>query len=208
MATPHSRNEEILMSIIGGTPYRKKPLSREEYLLIKLKEVIEAGGGGLTPEQIEKLKEQIVEACKELFEPLWFQGTRAEWNALTRAEKSKYPYLLLLDEDKIYKYNKTTNRIDLVVNGDQSFVENMIAPVETTQAKKAHAVDDIIIVITYDAEKKPVSKEFLKVKKPIAAGDTLISGDNVEPWGYDTIAEALPESISISDIDDMIDNLP
>lgn len=41
-----SRNGEILLSIINGTPYTAEPQSRIEELLIELKEAIESGGGG------------------------------------------------------------------------------------------------------------------------------------------------------------------
>lgn len=41
-----SRNEEILQAIIDGNEYSKVPQSREEALLLELKDVIEAGGGG------------------------------------------------------------------------------------------------------------------------------------------------------------------
>ena len=44
--TPQSRNEAILQATIDGTPYTAPPQSRIEALLIQLKEVIEAGGGG------------------------------------------------------------------------------------------------------------------------------------------------------------------
>lgn len=40
---PMSRSEEILLSIINGTPYDKDPMSRIEYLLLELKAAIEAG---------------------------------------------------------------------------------------------------------------------------------------------------------------------
>ena len=43
-----SRVEEILQSIIDSTEYTKEPYSRNEYLLLKLKEVIEGGGSGGT----------------------------------------------------------------------------------------------------------------------------------------------------------------
>lgn len=41
-----SRNENILESTINGEEYSEEPKSRIEELLIELKEVIEAGGGG------------------------------------------------------------------------------------------------------------------------------------------------------------------
>ena len=40
------RNEDILRSMIDGTSYTKEPKSRNEELLLELKDVIEAGGGG------------------------------------------------------------------------------------------------------------------------------------------------------------------
>lgn len=46
MSEPLSRNEAILRATIDGQPYNKAPLSREEALLLELKEAIEAGGGG------------------------------------------------------------------------------------------------------------------------------------------------------------------
>ena len=49
--TPTSRFEEIMRSIIDGTPYENEPRSVMEALLIELKETIEAGsgGGGIRP---------------------------------------------------------------------------------------------------------------------------------------------------------------
>ena len=41
-----SRNEDILYAIINGEVYEKVPQSRMEALLLELKDVIEAGGGG------------------------------------------------------------------------------------------------------------------------------------------------------------------
>lgn len=41
-----SRNEDILQSIVDGTQYTDPPKSRVEDLLLQVKEVIEAGGGG------------------------------------------------------------------------------------------------------------------------------------------------------------------
>lgn len=41
-----SRNEEILRAIIDGTEYSKVPQSREEALLLELKDAVESGGGG------------------------------------------------------------------------------------------------------------------------------------------------------------------
>jgi len=55
------RNELILESIIHQTVYTDPPESRIEDLLLQLKDVIEAGGGGsgdaspLTPEQMNML---------------------------------------------------------------------------------------------------------------------------------------------------------
>ena len=46
MANPQSRNEEILQSIVDDTEYTKVPQSREEYLLLEIKDLIEQGGGG------------------------------------------------------------------------------------------------------------------------------------------------------------------
>lgn len=43
---PQSRTEEILIATINGTEYSNLPQSRLEYLLLELKEAIEAGGGG------------------------------------------------------------------------------------------------------------------------------------------------------------------
>jgi len=43
---PQSRAEEILIATINGTEYSNLPQSRIEYLLLELKEAIEAGGGG------------------------------------------------------------------------------------------------------------------------------------------------------------------
>ena len=43
---PQSRAEEILIATINGTEYSNLPQSRLEYLLLELKEAIEAGGGG------------------------------------------------------------------------------------------------------------------------------------------------------------------
>lgn len=39
------RNEDILRSMVDGTAYTKEPKSRNEELLLELKDVIEAGGG-------------------------------------------------------------------------------------------------------------------------------------------------------------------
>ena len=43
---PQSRAEDILIATINGTEYTAVPQSRLEYLLLELKDVIEAGGGG------------------------------------------------------------------------------------------------------------------------------------------------------------------
>lgn len=51
MANPQSRNEEILQSIVDETPYTKVPQSREEYLLLVIKDLIEQGGGGTSDVQ-------------------------------------------------------------------------------------------------------------------------------------------------------------
>ena len=48
MANPQSRNEEILQSIVDETPYTRVPQSREEILLLEIKNLIEQGGGGGT----------------------------------------------------------------------------------------------------------------------------------------------------------------
>ena len=45
---PQSRNEAILEATINGTEYTDPPQSRIEDLLLQLKAVIEAGGGGGT----------------------------------------------------------------------------------------------------------------------------------------------------------------
>lgn len=42
----NSRVENILQSIVDGTPYTDPPQSRNEDLLLQVKEVIESGGGG------------------------------------------------------------------------------------------------------------------------------------------------------------------
>lgn len=44
-----SRNEEILRSIIDETEYNKTPQSREEELLLELKQAIEGGGSSVVP---------------------------------------------------------------------------------------------------------------------------------------------------------------
>ena len=44
--TVQSRFENIVQSIIDSTPYTETAHSREEELLLELKEVIEEGGGG------------------------------------------------------------------------------------------------------------------------------------------------------------------
>jgi len=62
--TVSSRFEDIVQSIIDQTPYEEVVHSREEELLLELKEVIEEGGGGdvepLTPEQIADLLSKII----------------------------------------------------------------------------------------------------------------------------------------------------
>lgn len=44
MANPQSRNEEILQSIVDKTTYDKSPQSREEVLLLEIKDLIQGGG--------------------------------------------------------------------------------------------------------------------------------------------------------------------
>lgn len=41
-----SRVEDIITAMINGTEYTIVPQSRVEYLLLELKKIIEAGGGG------------------------------------------------------------------------------------------------------------------------------------------------------------------
>lgn len=59
--TVTSRFENIVQSMIDGTSYSETAHSREEELLLELKETIEEGGGGggdaspLTPSQMETL---------------------------------------------------------------------------------------------------------------------------------------------------------
>lgn len=214
MANPKSRNEEILWSIINGTPYTKTPLSREEYLLIKLKEAIDAGGGGgLTPEQIEELKRQIIEEAKEVFEAIWFEGTRAEWNALPLNSKKKYDLLLLTDEAKIYKYDKTHNRISVMADGDSANLERILGPVEKPGTSTRAYAEGEAFLIRY-------SDHSLKLKmavKAIEIGDALIEDDtdpgyNVTDYDCKTMLEAIEaardvKSIPIEEIDEMFDNL-
>lgn len=62
--TVSSRFEDIVQSIIDQTPYDEVVHSREEELLLELKEVIEEGGGGgdvehLTPEQMADLLRKL-----------------------------------------------------------------------------------------------------------------------------------------------------
>lgn len=45
MANPQSRNEAILQSIVDETTYTEIPKSREEKLLLEIKDLIEQGGG-------------------------------------------------------------------------------------------------------------------------------------------------------------------
>lgn len=56
--TPESRSEEILFATINGDEYKGLPESRIEELLLELKEVIEAGGGGGGTSDYEKLENQ------------------------------------------------------------------------------------------------------------------------------------------------------
>lgn len=58
--TVSSRFEDIVRSIIDSKPYDETVHSKEEELLLELKDVIEQGGGGedpepLTPEQMNDL---------------------------------------------------------------------------------------------------------------------------------------------------------
>lgn len=55
-----SRNEAILRSIIDGTEYVALPQSRIEELLLQLKEVIFAGGGSVSPEDIQAAIEEYL----------------------------------------------------------------------------------------------------------------------------------------------------
>lgn len=55
-----SRNEAILRSIIDGTEYVAPPQSRIEELLLQLKEVIVAGGGSVSPEDIQAAIEEYL----------------------------------------------------------------------------------------------------------------------------------------------------
>lgn len=55
-----SRNEAILRSIIDGTEYVALPQSRIEELLLQLKEVIVAGGGSVSPEDIQAAIEEYL----------------------------------------------------------------------------------------------------------------------------------------------------
>lgn len=62
--TTSSRFENIMRSIIDDTPYGETVHSKEEELLLELKDVIEGGGGGggaqpLTPEQLEDLLNKL-----------------------------------------------------------------------------------------------------------------------------------------------------
>lgn len=214
MANPHSRNEEILMAIIEGTKYSKKPHSREEYLLIKLKELIEAGGGGgLTPEQIEELKRQIIEEAKELFEAIWFEGTRAEWNALTLDEKKKYDLLLFTDEQKIYKYDKNHNRINVMADGDSVNLERVLGPVESSGVStRAYAKGEAFLIRYSDH-----SLKLREAVEDIAVGDALIEDDtdpgyNTAAYDCETLLDAIEaardvKSIPIEEIDELFDNL-
>ena len=51
MANPQSRNEAILQSIVDETTYTDIPKSREEKLLLEIKDIIEGGGGGTSDVQ-------------------------------------------------------------------------------------------------------------------------------------------------------------
>lgn len=51
MANPQSRNEAILQSIVDETTYTEIPKSREEKLLLEIKDLIEQGGGGTSDVQ-------------------------------------------------------------------------------------------------------------------------------------------------------------
>ena len=55
-----SRNEAILRSIIDGTEYVALPQSRIEELLLQLKEVIVAGGGSVSPEDMQAAIEEYL----------------------------------------------------------------------------------------------------------------------------------------------------
>ena len=62
--TVSSRFEDIVQSIIDQTPYDEVVHSKEEELLLELKEAIEEGGGGgdtepLTPEQMADLLRKL-----------------------------------------------------------------------------------------------------------------------------------------------------
>lgn len=62
--TASSRFEDIVRSIIDQTPYGETVHSKEEELLLELKDAIEGGGGGgdvehLTPEQIADLLSKL-----------------------------------------------------------------------------------------------------------------------------------------------------
>ena len=62
--TVSSRFEDIVQSIIDDTPYGETVHSKEEELLLELKEVIEQGGGGgdvhpLTPEELDDLLHRL-----------------------------------------------------------------------------------------------------------------------------------------------------
>lgn len=61
--TVSSRFENIVRSIIDQTPYTETVHSKEEELLLELKDAIEGGGGGdvdhLTPEQIAELLRKL-----------------------------------------------------------------------------------------------------------------------------------------------------
>lgn len=82
-----SRNEAILRSIIDGTEYVALPQSRIEELLLQLKEVIVAGGGSVSPEDIQAAIEEYLNTHdadivteQELAEALGNYTTTADLN--------------------------------------------------------------------------------------------------------------------------------
>ena len=209
MPTPHSRNEKILMSIIDGVSYTDKPHSREEALLLKLKDIIEAGGGGLP---IEQIIERVLEKTDTLYEPILFEGTRADWNALTKDEKSKFTHAIFTDESKLYKYDKDHNTISVVV-GDLSEIYNMIAPFEYDLiADKAYAVGDVFYL------KANGHNKFYKVTKDINIGEQFVFNsvdpelNNITDYGFGTLIEAIESARNVTpitddEIDEMFENL-
>lgn len=54
-----SRAEQILNSMIDGTPYAEYPQSRLEDLLLQLKEVIEEGGGGSSTHTYSTTEQEV-----------------------------------------------------------------------------------------------------------------------------------------------------